>query len=138
MKRSYVLLGIAVLAGALIVAATARPRRAAVTPAAATAGARVERTLSITIVHGAVDPARIALPKGARVTIRVSNRDAIGRRLSLLGYEGAFAPVTIPPGGDVAVRFAADHPGSDFAWLVDGNPAGLFVVQGSHLVEGHR
>lgn len=138
MKRSYVILVVAVLAGASLVLAAGRPRRAAVTPPTARSGAHLERADSLVIAGGSVAPARVEVPKGASLTVTISNRDAGARRVALLGYEGAVAPVTILPGGAATIRFDADRPGSDFAWLVDGKPAGLFVVQGSHLVEGHR
>lgn len=138
MKRSYALLAVAVLAGAALVLATARPRRAPVAPAGTLVSAPAEREVSLTIAGGAVAPARIHVPKGAAIILNVSNRDGVPRRLALLGYEDAVAPVTIRRGGAATIRFAADRPGSDFAWLVDDKPSGLFVVQGSHLVEGHR
>jgi hypothetical protein len=138
MKRSYGILALAVLAGAALVMAAARPRHAGVAPSGPQASATVERAVSLTIANGAINPARVQVPKGAAVTLKISNRDEVPRRLALLGYEDAVAPVTIRREGAATIRFAADRPGSDFAWLVDGKPAGLFAVQGSHLVEGHR
>ena len=32
----------------------------------------------------------------------------------------------------------AERDWRNFAWTIDGRPAGRFAVQGSHLVEGHR
>ncbi|HET7498703.1 MAG TPA: cupredoxin domain-containing protein [Candidatus Eisenbacteria bacterium] len=137
MKR-YGLLALVVLAGAALILAAARPRSAAVAPRAVPANARAERTLSLVVQGGAVLPARIEVPKGAAVLVRVENRDPSAHQFSLLGYESAVSPAALSPGGAATVRFTADRPGSDFAWLLDGKPAGVFLVQGSHLVEGHR
>ncbi|HEU4765423.1 MAG TPA: cupredoxin domain-containing protein [Candidatus Eisenbacteria bacterium] len=137
MKR-YGLLALVVLAGAALILAAARPRSASVAPRAVRAEERVEHALSLVIADGAVVPARIEVPKGAAVLVRVENRDPSAHRFSLLGYESAVSPAALSPGGAATVRFNADRPGSDFAWLLDGKPAGVFVVQGSHLVEGHR
>jgi hypothetical protein len=141
MSRSYRLLTLAVLALAVLVAAagTARKRGAPPEPARTAApSARVERAVALDIRGAAVLPQRVAVPKGAAVTLAVANHDAAPRRFALLGYEGAVAPAVIEPGAAETLRFAADRPGSDFAWLVDGRPAGVFAVEGSHLVEGHR
>jgi voltage-gated potassium channel Kch len=137
MKR-YGLLALVVLAGAALILAAARPRSASVAPRAIPTEARAQRALSLVISDGAVLPARIEVPKGAAVLVRVKNRDPSAHRFSLLGYESAVSPAALSPGGAATVRFNADRPGSDFAWLLDGKPAGVFVVQGSHLVEGHR
>jgi cupredoxin-like protein len=137
-KRSYGALALAVLAGAALVLAAARPHRAVVASRAALTSARAERTLSLEIAGGRVAPERVEVPKGASVTVEIINRDPAARHLALLGYEGAVSPAALPPGGAATIRFDADRPGSDFAWLVDGKPAGTFAVLGSHLVEGHR
>ena len=137
MKR-YGLLALVVLAGAALILAAARPRSATVAPRVVPADARAERALSLVIADGALLPARAVVPKGAAVLVRVVNRDPSAHRFSLLGYESAVSPAALSPGGAATVRFIADRPGSDFAWLLDGKPAGVFVVQGSHLVEGHR
>ena len=41
-------------------------------------------------------------------------------------------------GANYVHHVLADRPGDDFAWIVDGAAVGRLVVQGSHLVEGHR
>jgi hypothetical protein len=139
MRRSYRILALAVLAGAALVVVTARPRHAAVTrPEAALSSARVERTVSLAIAGGTVVPERVLVPKGAVVAVTVANRDAAAHRIALLGYEREVAGADLLPGQTRSIHFVADRPGSDFAWLVDGNPAGILVVEGSHLVEGHR
>jgi hypothetical protein len=101
-------------------------------------GAPREAVISLAIEAGRAAPPATFAPKGALVHLTVENRDAVPRRLTLLGYEGRFAPVTVEPGRTAVARFPADRPGSDFAWMVDGRPAGRFAVTGSHLVEGHR
>lgn len=139
MSRSYRILALAVLAGAALVAVTARPRHAALTrPEAALSNAGVERAVSLAIAGGAVLPARVLVPKGSRVSVTVANRDPSPRRFALLGYEPELAAADLLPGQSRTLHFTAARPGSDFAWLVDGKPAGILVVQGSHLVEGHR
>ena len=141
MRRSYRLLTLAVLGLAVFVVVAGRSRSRDASPAtreAAAASPRAERAVALDIRGAAVLPQRVAVPKGADVTLAVTNRDASPRRFALLGYGGAVAPAVIAPGAVETLRFAADRPGSDFAWLVDGRPAGVFAVEGSHLVEGHR
>lgn len=134
----YRLLAVAALVLAVLVAVSARPRSRAEQPTSPATASRPEQLLSVIIEGGSVRPARATAPKGSRVTVTVENRDRVARRVALLGYEGAVAPTSVAPGGAVTLRFAADRPGDDFAWLVDGHPAGTFAVSGSHLVEGHR
>lgn len=141
MRRSYRLLSLAVLVVAVLVVAAGRSRSRNATLASgptAVPAARLERAVALAIEGAAVVPAHVAVPKGAAVTVTVTNRDAAPRRFALLGYEGVVAPAVIAPGAAETLRFAADRPGSDFAWLVDARPAGVFAVEGSHLVEGHR
>jgi hypothetical protein len=141
MSRSYRLLTLAVLAVAVLVVVAGRSRSHGAAPSTGTPAAPVallQRAVPLDIRGAAVLPQRVAVPKGAVVTLRVTNHDAASRRFAVLGYEGAVAPAVIAPGAAETLRFAADRPGSDFAWLVDGRPAGVFAVEGSHLVEGHR
>lgn len=135
----YRLLVLGALALATLVAVSARHRSRAAAPAVAeTSETRPERAVAITIEGASIRPARTIAPKGSLVTVTVENRDRTPRRLALLGYERQVAPVVVAPGGSASLRFTADRPGEDFAWLVDGRPAGVFAVTGSHLVEGHR
>lgn len=134
----YRLLGLGVLALALIVAMVARPQRRPAAPPVAEAVVRPDRHVSVVIQGASLEPARTTVPKGARVTVTVGNRDRVPRTVGLLGYEDRVAPASVAPGSSATLRFSADRPGSDFAWLVDGHPAGVFAVSGSHLVEGHR
>lgn len=138
MSRSYrmLVLGTALLAIAavILVRSPLRPPRPTTAPAPPPPAA----TLALTVEGGAIRPARVACPKGTLVTATVANRDAVPRTVSLLGYEDLVRPVRVDPGDTVRFRFEAALPGEDFAWLVDGRPAGTFAALGSHLVEGHR
>lgn len=139
MKRSYRLLALVVAVGSVLVALTARPRSAAtVHPGAPAAADVAPQQVAIAIAEGRILPPRVAVAKGSRVTVTAENRDAAIRELTLLGYEREVVPIRILPGHTETLRFTAERPGSDFAWLVDGRPAGRFDVAGSHLVEGHR
>jgi hypothetical protein len=71
------------------------------------------------------------------VTVTVENRGPGTRTIALAGYEEQ-VHLAVPPGGTARVTFRADRPGDDFAWLVDGEPAGTLAVSGSHLIEGHQ
>jgi hypothetical protein len=55
-----------------------------------------------------------------------------------MGYQDRFGAAHVAPDSVWRCEFVADLPGEDFAWMVDGTPAGRFEVKGSHLVEGHR
>jgi len=78
------------------------------------------------------------LRSGAGISIVGWNRDAVTVTLSLAGYEDRLAPRALARGARWDTTFIADRPGEDFAWLLDGKPAGQLTVTGSHLVEGHR
>jgi hypothetical protein len=68
----------------------------------------------------------------------VEHRGAATARLTLAGYEDRLDIPALAPGAGWTGQFLADRPGEDFAWLLDGQPAGRLTVTGSHLVEGHR
>ncbi|HEX7076831.1 MAG TPA: cupredoxin domain-containing protein [Candidatus Eisenbacteria bacterium] len=138
MTRSYRILALAlVLLAAWLVVAVRAPRRPA-TPPERASGAPRAATIDLVVGGGAVRPERTAVPKGANVSVTAVNQDRVARTISLLGYEDRIATTRIGPGDTIRLRFAADRPGEDFAWLVDGRPAGTLAVTGSHLVEGHR
>ena len=137
MTRSYRWLALAVAIGAVALALFARAPRHAPRPIPTTPPAPAE-SLNLEIVGGAVRPERTAVAKGSAVTLAVRNRDDIPRRLSLAGYEDRLPSDAIPARDARVVQFTADRPGEDFVWLVDGAPAGIFAVAGSHLEEGHR
>lgn len=139
MKRSYAILAACTLAGALLLLATARPHTTALRQPPETApAAAAAQQVTLVVSNGTILPARLEVGKGAALEVRMENHDDVAHTASLLGYESAVSPAALAPGGAATLRFSADRPGSDFAWIVDGTPAGQFVVHGSHLVEGHR
>lgn len=136
MKRPYLLLMAGTVILALALTVIGRPRRTETPRPAATVTPVMEVTIVIT--GGQVSPATSAVPKGHRVRLRVEHRGDGTVQLALAGYQDL---LEIPPLATGAVwtgEFLADRPGDDFAWLLDGRPAGRFAVTGSHLVEGHR
>jgi hypothetical protein len=130
------------LFGATVVLALglgALARRPHATPRAASPAAAAPRAmLALAVRDGALEPAVAAVAKDHRVSLVVSNRGMREARLALAGYEDRVTLGPLPPGESRRVEFVADRPGEDFAWLLDGRPAGRLAVQGSHLVEGHR
>ena len=137
MKRAWNLLGALVVAGALALAVAARlPRPAAAPPAAEPLPPLDVATLEVS--GGQVLPARTAGVLGHRLAITVLNRGGSPARLALSGYEHAFAPRVLAPGESRTDTLLLDLPGEDFAWMLDGVPAGQLLVAGSHLAEGHR
>jgi hypothetical protein len=135
--RAYRWLALTVAAGALALALFARAPRPVPGPVSTVRPAPAESVL-IEIVNGSVQPARTVVMKGMTVALTVKNRDGVVHGLSLSGYGDRWTSEPIRARGTAALRFRADLPGEDFAWLVDGQPAGVFVVAGSHLEEGHR
>lgn len=92
----------------------------------------------LTLRDGTVSPAVTRVEKGERVLFQVTNAGSTGASLALLGYEDLLPAITLAPGSEWKGELLAERPGDDFAWMVNGKPAGRFVVAGSHLVEGHR
>lgn len=137
-KRSYLwLLGVVVaLAIALSVAARAPERR----PSGSAVNPSPERIVAVTLElrDGTVSPGLTRVEMGERVALHVINAGSTQAALALLGYEDRMATITLAPGADWKGEVIADRPGDDFAWMVNGRPAGRFAVTGSHLVEGHR
>ncbi len=137
-RYGVLLLAIVALAVALSVVARIAPRggreaRGASAPAPAPVVA-----LALEVRDGAVAPEAAQVPKDHRVQLTVANRGTTAARLTLTGYEDRLAIPPLSPGGTWSGEFLADRPGDDFAWLLQGQPAGRFTVTGSHLVEGHR
>ena len=137
MKRAWGILGALVIAGALALALAARLPRPAAAPAAATPPPPLDLA-ALELVAGHVIPARTAGVLGHRLAITVTNRGGAPARLALSGYEHAFAPRVLGPGESRTDTLLLDLPGEDFAWMLDGLPAGQLLVAGSHLAESHR
>lgn len=136
MKRSYLLLALTVVVLSVALTLLGRPRSAHAPPPAAAEAPVAE--LAIAITGGKISPAVASVPKGHRVRLRVEHRDAAVVRLALAGYEDLLDIPPLAPGATWTAEFPADRPGDDFAWLLDGQPAGRLTVTGSHLIEGHR
>jgi len=135
-KRYFALFAVAVALGLIGLLAgrtfrvSSRPEAAAVQP---------EVALEITIGPGArIAPAVASVPKDHRVMLTVRNRNGRPASLTLMGYEDRLGTVRVAPDSAWRGEFVADRPGGDFAWMLDGTPAGRLEVAGSHLVEGHR
>jgi hypothetical protein len=135
-KRYGMLLG-AALATALVLGLLARlPSRASSAHPAQAPVAEI--SLALVLTPDGISPAASAVPKDHRVRLEVSNRRAQPATLALAGYEERIPSHTLAPGETWRAVFVADLPGEDFAWLIDGRPAGRLSVTGSHLIEGHR
>lgn len=136
MRGHYLGLAIGVVVLALVLTALGHPRRAQA-PAAAPTPAPVE-VLGLVIEDGHLSPAMGSVAKGTRVRLQVTVRGARGATLALAGYEDHLVVPRLAPGATWTGEFVADRPGEDFAWLLDGVPAGRLAVTGSHLIDGHR
>jgi len=136
MKRYLVLLAVTLVAAGALSAVARRPRRP--TPDAPEAAPVPVVALAVAIEDGRLVPEITSAPKGHEVRLTVENREGRSVTLALAGYEDRLAIPPLAPGARWSGAFAADRPGEDFAWLLDGRPAGRFAVQGSHLIEGHR
>jgi hypothetical protein len=136
MKRYVVLLAIAALMSLLVVHAgrTWSPRGSR----AATAPAPDSLVVAIALTEAGVSPALVTVPKDRRVVLTVFNHRRLAAGISLQGYQDVVSPGILAPGATWHGSFLADRPGDDFRWMIEGEPAGRFVVVGSHLVEGHR
>jgi hypothetical protein len=134
--KRYAILFAVVVVAAIALLSTRRARVAPDEPDAVVAAPVVP--ITITVQGGTLAPARMEVPVGSRVRITIENRDANRAELVLAGYEDRFHAPPLAPGGRWSGEFEADRPGDDFAWTLDGQPAGILRVTGSHLVEGHR
>jgi hypothetical protein len=137
MRRAWGILAALVVAGVLALAVAARVPRPAAAPEAPAPPPPLDAA-SVELSGGQVIPARTAGVLGHRLAITVRNRGGAPVRLSLSGYEHAFAPRVLAPGESRTDTLLLDLPGEDFAWMLDGLPAGQLLVAGSHLAEGHR
>ena len=138
MKRSYLWLVFAVIAAAAVMTALGRAPadRKPMDESPAPAERSVEVALQIR--DEAVSPGLVRVEVGTRVRLTVSNTGDRATALTLPGYEDRVLVPELEPGKAWTGEFLADRPGEDFAWAVNGKPAGRLVVSGSHLVEGHR
>lgn len=137
MSRPYVRLALGVVIVGLALGLLSRlPHHEAVPPRALLAAEPVAVSLELA-PDGAVLSDRGGAPKGAIVLLRIVNRGSVARTLSLSGYEERLR-LPVAPGEVAHATFRADRPGADFAWLVDGIPAGRFAVTGSHLEDGRQ
>jgi hypothetical protein len=134
-NRYLALLLGAVVLGALVSALARAPGPARVAPEAPPAAPTA--ALDLEVRDGTVAPGTASVPKDHRVILRIVNRGTRPVRLALAGYEDRLA-VVLTPGEIWRGEFLADRPGDDFAWLLDGKPAGRLAIAGSHLVDGHR
>lgn len=136
MNRRYLYLFAGIVAAALLLALAGRlPRPRAEAPEPVAEAPRA--TLELTIDGDRVLPVLTQVEKGHRVELAVANRGGNAAHLTLTGYEDR-VDLRVGAGERTSASFLADRPGDGFAWHVDGEPAGRFVVAGSHLVEGHR
>lgn len=140
MTRRYLWLAVAIVALALALTTWGGriSRRPAVTANSDSTWVRTEDVDLMIGPDGGMTPASVTVEKGSRVHVSMSNTGQTPVRVELPGYEERFAPVAVEPGGTWRGELIADRPGDDFAWLVDGRPAGRLIVTGSHLIEGHR
>lgn len=138
MKRPYLWLALAVIAAAAVV--TALGRAPADRRSEGVATAPVKRTVEVALQtrDGSVSPGLVRVEIGTHVRLTVSNTGTHRAALTLPGYEDRVRVPELDPGKSWTGEFLADRPGDDFAWAVNGKPAGRLVVSGSHLVEGHR
>lgn len=137
MTRAYRWLAILVAGGAVALAVFARAPKPGPKHVARSLAAKAE-SLHIEIANGVLRPDRGEVAKGSEVLLTVRNRDQRPHAFSLAGYEDRSISASIGAGETTVLRFLAERPGEDFAWIVDGRPAGRLAVHGSHLEEGHR
>lgn len=136
MKRLLALFAIAATAALLLAAPV---RRWASRPAPVAAAKELPRaSLTLFVGKDGVQPARTEVPKDHRVALAIANHSGRAVRMALAGYEGRLDIGTLEDGATWMGSFTSELPGDDFAWLVDGEPAGRLAVTGSHLTEGHR
>lgn len=139
MNRAYGLLLALIVAAAVGLGALGRlPRRAVAPPAPTVPVAAAPVSLALAVQGGGVVPETSTVPKDRRVRLTVINRGATVVSLCLAGYEDRVTLGPLAPGAARTLEFLADRPGEDFAWMLDGRPAGRLAVVGSHLMDGHR
>ena len=136
MKRYLALLGAALVLG-LVLMFAARSLRAP-RPVEVRAPEIPSVELAFTLTKDGISPANASVLKDHRVRLTITNRrrDRVG--LSLHGYQDRLMIGWIDPDSTWRGEFLADRPGEGFAWMLEGEPVGRLVVEGSHLVDGHR
>ena len=140
MKRRYLWLLVASGAVALILTmwGGTRTQRTLAPDASESAWVRPVELEIMIGPDGGMTPPSVRVEKDQRVVASLTNTGSRQVRVELPGYEDRVAAATIEPGATWKAEFLADRPGEDFAWMVDGKPAGRLIVTGSHLIEGHR
>jgi hypothetical protein len=139
MSRAYGILLALVVAAALGLGAFARmPRRVVARAAPVEVAPMAPVALALAVERGGIVPEHSAVPKDRRVRLTVINRGSVAVSLRLAGYEDRVTLGPLAPGVARTIEFLADRPGEDFAWMLDGRPAGRLAVTGSHLMDGHR
>jgi len=137
MTRRYAVLAAALVVVALLLALVARMPRPASAPHEDSAPLPGTQ-LALAFQDGRLDPGRVSVPKGHRVSLTIVNRDRAPLSLVLGGYQDRVRIDDLAPGGTWQGSFVADLPGEDFPWLKNGQPVGMLAVAGSHLEAGHR
>lgn len=135
MKRLLALALTAVLLASGVTLVARRPHAAAPAPVAAPLP---DTSLTIVMGHDGLQPERASVPKDHRVSLTFSNHSGHAIVVSLSGYDPEPGIGRLEDGDTWCGTFTSDRPGDDFAWIVDGKPAGRLAVSGSHLAEGHR
>jgi hypothetical protein len=136
-NRSWIVLALLVLAGVLALTVLSHSPRRAEAPAPAPPPAPIDFA-SLEVAGDTLSSPRVDGVLGHRLAVTITNRGSRPATVALSGYEHAFAPRTLAPGGSRTDTLLLDLPGEDFAWMLDGRPAGQLRVAGSHLAEGHR
>jgi hypothetical protein len=133
----WLAIGTIALAGAAVVSLLLRAPAARVPAGGPSAPVETLR-VALDVRADAVFASRVAVDVNRAVRLEATNHALAPVRLQLSGYEDRVDSGPLAPGDTWKGAFLADRPGEDFAWLVDGRPAGRFVIAGSHLEEGHR
>lgn len=135
MKRLIALAVTAVLLASGVTLVARRPHAAAPEPAPAPLP---DTSLTIVVGHDGLQPPRTSVPKDHRVSLTFVNHSGRAIVVSLAGYDPEPGIGRLEDGDTWCGAFTSDRPGDDFAWIVDGKPAGRLAVSGPHLTEGHR
>jgi len=139
MRRPYVVLLLVVLGLAIALTVVGRLHRGTQTPRGESPAAPAPSVaVTIEVKNGAIEPHATSVAKDHEVRLTVINHDSRIARVTLSGYEDRVSIPPLAPRDHWTGSFLADRPGEDFAWVLNGEPAGRFAVTGQHLIEGHR